>query len=745
VANVTDFTRRTLRTWAVAQAVYAVVLAILVVVYVPWKTPVANGLALVYVALHGVGALGLFRQRRWGHRLSLIAGLVGLAAAVVVCGALVASWAYLRAVFGDFGRGASITALLLASVALQLLGLFPALQLRALLRREVRADMRGGGALRGLVGAMVALPLLVASAVHGHYAHNPVASLSTGARDAAHASLLASLRQEDAPEQGVLALEGLPVGPGPLYATVWHRGRVAARIEGTGEDLAEAVRDAGEQLRGLPSLDRAARRAGRLRVDRVVATSPVLAEWGPVLALSVNPGRDGLRRCNDERCEVVLPDDLLKAQRYGAAPLVPGIRELRLGLDGAPVLATLEVEGGGPLERVRTEGWVDHRGRAVPVIRGNTPSPGEGPEQWRRAALEGGDFILRQVRRDGRFHYVFDPLEGRPRNRSYSLPRHAGTAYSLALLYGYTGEVRYRRGAEKAMDWLGERIPERCGEARGACLRSGRRARLGATALTVVGLLEYQRRTDDERYAGTARGLLEFIMGMQRPNGDFHHLYDLREERVIPEERRMYESEESALALVMGHNVLGDQEYLDAAERALDYLTGPKYESFFLGRFSYGADHWTCIAAEEAFPRLDHRRYLDFCRGYAEFMRRIQFRPGEGHNQDYAGHYGLGSMVVPAASAAAGFTEAGVSTYVLSRYHGAPDPALRQQVAASLDALVREQIRPDNSWLMPRAAVARGGIRQSLVEQRIRIDFTQHAASALLRGSEMDRLEPPSS
>ena len=80
---------------------------------------------------------------------------------------------------------------------------------------------------------------------------------------------------------------------------------------------------------------------------------------------------------------------------------------------------------------------------------------------------------------------------------------------------------------------------------------------------------------------------------------------------------------------------------------------------------------------------------------------------------------------------------------MLSRYHRRPDPALREQVAWTLDALVRDQIRLDNSWLMPRAAVARGGIRQSLVEQRIRIDFTQHAAAALLRGAEMDRIEPP--
>lgn len=123
-----DFTRRTLRTWAFAQTIYAIAIVFIVIVYIPWKTPLANGLALLYAALHAVGAGGLWKGRKWGWRVSLVSGLLGIASAVFVCSALLASWAYLSAVFGDFGRGASLAALLFASVAIQILGLFPALQ-----------------------------------------------------------------------------------------------------------------------------------------------------------------------------------------------------------------------------------------------------------------------------------------------------------------------------------------------------------------------------------------------------------------------------------------------------------------------------------------------------------------------------------------------------------------------------------------------------------------------------------------
>ena len=185
----------------------------------------------------------------------------------------------------------------------------------------------------------------------------------------------------------------------------------------------------------------------------------------------------------------------------------------------------------------------------------------------------------------------------------------------------------------------------------------------------------------------------------------------------------------------MAHEVLGEQRYLDAARRALDYLTGPKYADYFLGRFIYGADHWTCIAAEEAWPRLKSPQYIDFCEGYAAFIERMQYGEGNWDNADFTGHYGFSALMIPQAPAAAGFTEAIVSTFELARHHGRDASRLERQMGLALDALTRDQIRPENAYLMPSPKNADGGIRRSLVESEVRIDFTQHAISALIRGA----------
>lgn len=746
--SLSPLSARTLRFWGAVAPAYGLILALAVITLLPWKSPAFSVGLLAYAALWIAAGVGLWRRAHWGWRLGLAAGFVGLLLMVVVCSGLVASWVYLHAIYGDFGLGASIGALLFASVGLQVLGLVPGLLLRALLRREVRAELgRGRPAVERLPKVALALllaPLPAGLGVRQATAYDPVAELSAEQR----ATVLSHLRArlDGTAPVALTHLAGVPVGAGPLYVTLWNEGGRVARVTGEGADLAAAVQAAGDALAAHPKVHGQQKVPGQLKVDRVLATatvpfadSPLLGV--PVVALSVNPGLDGLQRVSAQGSAVVLPDDLLKLQAFGHAPLVPGIREMRFGLDGKGVLQRLGMAG-ARLERLRTEGFVSYRGESLPVVRGNTPPDLQGPEGWYRAAVDGGHFVLRQIQADGRFHYQYLPYEDRhppTKPEQYSLPRHAGTVYALALLHGLTGDQRFKVGAEKAIAWLDQQIPGTCGDAERACVTrlKGTKADLGSTALTLVGMLEYRRRTADHRYDPTIRRLVAFVLALQKEDGDFFHDFDLRNGQIDRATRSMFYSEEAALALVLAHAALGEPAWLTAAERALDFLTGPKYAGFFLGGFIYGADHWTCIAVDEAFDRLPKPGYLDFCLGYSAFIGRMQYEAQGWDNADFAGHYGFGGFMVPQAPAAAGFTEAVLSTWSLAKKHGRDFETVAAQAGAALDALTRDRIRLDNAWMMPRPYAARGGIRRSLVEQEVRIDFTQHAASALIRGAEL--------
>lgn len=738
-------TRSILRFWAVANAVYALVIAAIFISLVPWKWPTVNFAFLAFAGAHAAAGAGLGVRARWGWRLAMVVSLVGFAAGVAVVGGLIVSWAYLKGIWGELGHGASIASLMVASVGAQMLGLFPALQLRALLRRTVRGDMAAGSGWSRTVVGIVALPLLLALVLYGRTRLMPHAPIPETARAEATAVLRAALNGTRRPEAPALA--GLPLGSGPLFVTVWHHGEPQLRVRGEGPDLAAAIADAADAIATHPGREAIdwKRRRGRIKVDRVTGWSPILSESAWVVALSVNHGLDGLwrRRADGTVGAVLLPDDLLKADGFGKAPLVPGIREMRIGLDAQRFLP--EVAGEGGLQRFRTESWIEWKADVLAVHRGNTDLAEPGPEAWRKAAIAGGDFVLRQLKKNGQFHYQYYPLRNHhPKTRGYNIPRHAGTAYSLSLLDERTGSDRFRRGARRALEWLERNMPDGCHGPGNECPECGcvvmpraRHADLGSTALSAVAFWQYERASKDDRFREAAIRTTLFLRSMQRPDGSFWHLVSRDQGVVDARAYKMFASEEAALAYVLAYQVTGEDKYAEWAEAAMDHLTGPKYD-FFLGRFIYGADHWTCIAAEEAWAaeRLRKQQYLDFCVGYSRFIERIQFIDWA-HNHDWNGHYGFTALMVPQAPAAAGFTEAIISTYRLSALHGAPDARIRRQAERAVDVLARDQLRADNSWMVRRPVTARGGIRRSLVESEVRIDFTQHAASALLRAEDL--------
>ena len=109
----------------------------------------ARGRSLAFdVAVGAVSALlaasGLAQlvRARVARRLALAASSLLLLFTATVVALLVASWAYLRGVWGPLGEGAAWISLVSAALVVELCGIWPLLQLRFLRRAEVRARFR---------------------------------------------------------------------------------------------------------------------------------------------------------------------------------------------------------------------------------------------------------------------------------------------------------------------------------------------------------------------------------------------------------------------------------------------------------------------------------------------------------------------------------------------------------------------------------------------------------------------------
>jgi hypothetical protein len=509
------------------------------------------------------------------------------------------------------------------------------------------------------------------------------------------------------------------------------------------------------------------------------------------------------------------PDELLRRNLVTGFRPFKFVKEFKAGLHIDSVSEILARRAGldavekgklpaGELFRFRTQGFVEARwekkrveqgkafgrGDPLPVFRGNTPPPPFNKKTVARSLIDGGNYMLRMLARApekikskvvvapsgqkryqtemkllpgerqttierslvrGQFRYIYYPLVDNYRVTGYSLPRHAGTTYALALLAGMLEGSPYvdaqqiqsfRRGAVLAIEYLADRVGR--GKCKGpdfTCVSLGPVTDLGSTALPVVAVMEYTRQTGDRRFLPLGRKMANFLVYMlepdpQKPAGEFCHIYDVRRKQRRCKTRLLYYSGEAALALGMAYNVTKDPVYLKAAEKALDYQT-IDYLAPLTMKFLYGEDHWTTMACDEIWPHLKKDAYASFAYGFAKFQQAQQFVSGETPFDDYVGGYGITPFFPPHLTPAGSRTEAAISAYRLSQKRKEPRTSIKNQCLRAYRYIVTHQVRPANSYMFVNPAVARGAIRKSPVKFDVRIDYVQHTMAAMVRGFDL--------
>ena len=505
----------------------------------------------------------------------------------------------------------------------------------------------------------------------------------------------------------------------------------------------------------------------RIKGDVVVARAPIVAGIAPAFALSLVAGLDGIgvdvgtpELGHQEAW--LLPDELLRADALaGETPL--SAMDFELGARKDVIDALLAKELGLDDDafarakksyfRFRTDAFIEAADLAsiLPVTRGNTPGPRLSASALRDGAVAGGRYLLRHLYDDGRFGYEYTPATDvdEAYGLDYSLPRHAGAAYFLAQLFGATHDVAFRDGARRALDFLAARQPGACQAAARSCVANPdlHGADLGAAAMALLAVGQYVKATGDRLELVWARRLAAFVLFMQKPDGDFCHLYDpgtdLRDEKT----KLLYFSGEAAFALAKLAALVGpsDPDYArwtSALDRALEYLTDKQYANL-AGQFFFGEDHWTCMAADagwDALPPAHREKYARFCDGFVGFLRRTQFTARDAITRpqpDFIGSYGFSPFLPPHGTPVGSRSEATISTYAMQERRGLADSdegrATREQIRLGMQFLLDHQVRDDNAWLMANPDAARGGFLMSDVKRYIRVDFVQHSCSAMLR------------
>jgi hypothetical protein len=511
--------------------------------------------------------------------------------------------------------------------------------------------------------------------------------------------------------------------PHAVVATVWSGGEPLAQM------LLARAGDRDARLDAVLAMHP----DSTLVYESIVGEGPVVMWPEVALVMSFVPGRDGLKATLDDRSAYLTPDELLSKQAYDKGLSIPSI-QLTTGLDMPIALALLSQRLGTTVSDLGNRGHL-RRIRTVRSVPGRPRSPAVTPETMtdgdvRAAAIAAGRYLARGVDAQGRYRYLVDA----PTNRTlsgYDWPRHAGATYFLAQIAALSGDPDVAYATLRAASYLRDGAMLRCGAHR--CIGDGDRVDVGSTALTVIAFVEIARQKLDRAYALLVPELAAFLRAQQRPDGEFMHEYDRRDNQPV-DVQLLYYSGEAALALGRAHTLLGDERDLDAASRALARMTGPGWR-FFGSRYYWSEEHWTCQAMADLWERAPNREALDFCLRWHEFGRRLQYGPGDAPF-DCDGAYGFGPLVTPRLTPTGSRTEAAVATLEAARRAGV-DPAeverLDQQIRRSLALLLRQQLRPGPTHLFADPSAVDGAVPATQVDWQLRIDYAQHAGCAMVR------------
>ncbi len=513
-----------------------------------------------------------------------------------------------------------------------------------------------------------------------------------------------------------------PRAEAEALASVWHGGVLLDRA---------VLRSPSDHDARLEALAKA--NGDRVILETVVGEGPIAEHLPLGLSLSLVPGRDGVKATLGSETAYVTPDDLLARQLYDRGQNVSDLG-LAIGADDRQIVALLAERLHTTASRVATDAEIRRirverstAGESVlPRVDGSTLTP----EIVRTAAIEAARYLARGIKPDGHFRYTVDASTNRE-IPGYDWPRHAGATYFMAQAAELSHEPELAIAATRGASLLRDKALLSCGADR--CVGVDDDIEVGSSALTIIALVEITRTGLDLTYRPLVADLARFLRKMQRADGEFMHTYDRGAGHAV-DVQYLYFSGEAGLALARAHRLTADPADLDAAVRALAHLVGPAWH-FFGNRYYFGEEHWTCQLMAELWDRSPNPSALDFCLRWQAYGRAMQYGPGE-TAFDADGAYGAGTLVTPRLTPVASRCEAAVATLAIARLaHRDPDElrALDGQLRRSLALLVRQQLRPGAAHLFADPSEVRGALPGSEVDWQLRIDYAQHAGSAMVR------------
>ncbi|WP_417317477.1 protein containing Six-hairpin glycosidase-like domain protein [Emcibacter sp.] len=562
-------------------------------------------------------------------------------------------------------------------------------------------------------------------------------------------------------------LERYDPGVSHLYITLFQAGQKPLRWGTRRDNLAASLRRITEKIRAHPrfrDFDMADPSRTRIMLEYLTHRQPI--EDTSLLGTRrkdqyrFEPGITGVHFSYQNRDYYYLPTEAYTRSHMSLNQVYDYLSR-RLGFDDRSRRKRINrvKESISGVELIESRAFVSYEDKVLALYRGYPDPYPVGKDRIQSTFLAGVDWMLGNMKPDGRFLYFYDGQADssddfqHPRNPDYyNILRHSGGTITLLWAYKRTGEQKYLDAARRSIEFLLHQTRTRNmdGET-GRYVFFNRKSKLGGEGIGLTALMRYYELSGDGRFLEAAHQMARHLVSRIEVSGEFMTYYihfrfnDGKPLLTIPEKDRkelfsFYYPGEAlmGLALYEKYAPLSDErraEIRAQSRKALDFLIyerPKKYPDQFL---PLPADGWLMQAIEEWWARPDMRNqdYADYVYADARKMIDHMYLEKNALYKDYVGHffYTHGDHAYPDGARAEGL----LSAYFLAKMQGRSDDIayFRHYNRKVARALLQTYNSPESVYFAPNPDRLAGSFRFKLTRQWVRVDSVQHTACFFAR------------
>lgn len=477
-------------------------------------------------------------------------------------------------------------------------------------------------------------------------------------------------------------------------------------------------------------------------------------------------GIDGLELRKDGISYYYMPTDAVTMSHMGLrAALLTLVKKTPIGKMTNSKSERLDILSNSPDYEYflfRTRAFVTYKDGVIPLYRGNIRYTEFDYDVLFNQVIKSVDWCLDNMYDDGRFLYYYDCCEDNYKdhehpdrpidNLYYNDLRHCGGVISCLRAYQLTGDEKYVKAAQKALDWsVSISKPHETKWGTGYYAFYNSKAKLGGTGVLLVAMMQYRNITGDKSYDEYIKGYTRHIMSRVYTNGEIlgYYIHPSFQEgqplEVMNDEERkatfsFYYPGEALLGVALFVNNFDDDNDLVSEARrvgeiALDWLVEERPKIYADLFTALPSDAWLMQAIEE-WAKDEHFRkenYLNFVFGDAKTMMEKTYQRDDSPYIDFDGgyYYEYGDHYFPDGARSEGL----VAAYYLARFLGRKDLEDKLLNACKHVAMCQFHLfnSEENNYSHKNPKRSLNSIRFKATRQWVRVDSIQHVSCFFAR------------